>query len=411
MYSSSPSDGTTPVLARRLNLSLLTLYGLGTTIGAGIYALMGEVAARSGMAAPLSFLIAGLIATLSALSFAEMAARHPRSAGPALYVAIAFGNRSFAFVVGMLVVSAGCISAAAITNAFVGYLMALASIDRTLAITAIVGLMAAVAAWGILESVAAAALVTVIEIGGVVAVLLAAGHGGLDTAPAHELFVPADATQMIGVFGGALLAFYAFIGFEDMVSVAEEVLDVRRTMPRAIVLTLVVTAALYVALAAAAVRTVPPTELAASSAPLLLVYERAGGPYPAAVGLTAVIAMLNGALIQMIMASRVLYGLASEGGLPLWLAAVHPHTRTPLRATAVVAAVILALALGFRLAPLAEATSVTTLLVFTAVNAAAYRIKRREPEAPGALAVPLSLPAIAFGLNLLVLGFAVWRLF
>jgi len=387
------------------------LYGLGTTIGAGIYALMGEVAARAGMAAPLSFLLAALVATLSALSFAELAARYPRSAGEALYVAIAFGSQPLALVIGALVVAAGCISAAAITNGFVGYLTALVAIDRAAAIIVVVGLLAAVAAWGILESVLVAALVTVVEIGGVVAVLLAAGDGLVDLMPIRALLSPVDNAQAVGVLAGGLLAFYAFIGFEDMVNVAEEVIDVRRTMPRAIVLTLVVTTALYVALAAASVVTVAPTELATSRAPLLLVYERAGGPYPAAVGLTAIVAMLNGALIQMIMASRVLYGLASQGNLPSWLAAVSPRTRTPLRATVVVAALILALALGFRLAPLAEATSVTTLLVFTGVSAAAYRIKRRQPDAPGALAIPPFIPAVACGLNGLVLAFAVSRLF
>lgn len=407
----SPTGDPAATLARRLNVPLLTLYGLGTTVGAGIYALMGEVAARAGMATPLSFFLAALIATLSALSFAEMGARYPRSAGEALYVSVAFGSRRLALFIGMLVVVAGCVSAAAIANGFVNYLTALAAWDRTAAIVAIVGLLGAIAAWGILESVAVAAVVTVIEIGGIVAVLLAALHGLAELPPARELIVAPDATGIAGMLGGALLAFYAFIGFEDMVNVAEEVVDVRNTLPRSIVLTLVITAVLYLALAAAAVLTVPPDELAASGAPLMLVYDRAGGPYPAALGLIAIVAMLNGALIQVIMASRVLYGLASEGSLPGWLAAVAPRTRTPLRATVSVTGVVLALALGFRLAPLAEATSLTTLVVFTAVNAAAFRIKRREPKAPGALGLPAFLPATAVALNLLALGFAASRFF
>jgi len=400
-----------PTLARRLDLTLLTLYGLGTTVGAGIYALMGEVAARAGMATPLAFFLAALIATLSALSFAEMGARYPRSAGEAVYVAVAFGSRRLALLIGMLVVAAGCVSAAAIANGFAGYVTALAAWDRTVAIVAVVGLLGAIAAWGILESVAAAALITVIEIGGIVAVLLAAWHGLADAPPVSELMVPPDAPGITGVLGGALLAFYAFIGFEDMVNVAEEVVDVRRTLPRSIVLTLLITAVLYLALATASVLTVHPDELAASGAPLMLVYERAGGPYPAGLGLIAVLAMVNGALIQVIMASRVLYGLGSAGSLPSWLAAVNRRTRTPLRATASVTAVVLALAVGFRLAPLAEVTSVTTLIVFTAVNAATFRVKRREPAAPGALRLPASLPATAVVLNLLVLGFAASRFF
>jgi amino acid transporter len=195
------------------------------------------------------------------------------------------------------------------------------------------------------------------------------------------------------VLGAALLAFYAFLGFEDMVNVAEEVRDVRRTLPLAIGLTLAGTVLLYVLLASVAVLSTDPAALAASDAPLAVVvrHEPAAAT---AISLIGVIAMVNGALIQVIMASRVLYGMASQRGSRSALARIHPKTRTPIRATVLVAGGVLLLALLFPLGKLAEATSVTTLLVFALVNAALLRVKRDPQQAPPAISVPGWLPVV-----------------
>ena len=392
------SDPNHPALSRRLNLPLLVFYGLGTTIGAGIFVLVGRVAGRAGMAAPVSFLAASLLAAFTAFSFAELVARYPRSAGEAIYVREGFRSHRLALIVGLMVALSGMVSSAAIVNGSVGYLQEFLAMPRGAGIILILALLTALALWGIGESVTAAAIFTVLEIGGLLLVIWAA-KGSLAELPARgaELIPPADAGTWIGITAGAMLAFYAFLGFEDLVNVAEETRDVTRTMPAAILLTLGVTTILYVLVATVSVLTVTPDELAQSGAPLAFVYERAtGGPSGIISGI-AVFAVLNGALIQMIMASRVIYGLADQGELPAGLARVNARTHTPVLATILVAAIILVLALFFPLDILAETTSVIVLIVFATVNLALILIKRRGAAAPkGVRTYPVWIPAIGF---------------
>jgi amino acid transporter len=225
-----------------------------------------------------------------------------------------------------------------------------------------------------------------------------------------ELVPPLDAALWAGVLAGSFLAFYAFIGFEDMVNVAEEVKDVTRTLPRAIVLTLAITTLLYVALAVVAVRALPVAELAASEAPLALIYERSTGSAPVAIGAIALIATVNGALIQVIMASRVLYGLAAQGLLPATLGRVNRLTRTPLIATALITALVLVLAIALPITPLAQAASAITLSIFALVNLALWRVKRRDPQPLGILVIPSWVPVFGFLTSAGFLAAAVFHL-
>ena len=397
-------------LDRNLSLPLVVLYGLGTTVGAGIYALIGVVSARAGMYAALAFLVASLLAAATALSFAELCARFPRSAGEAEYVQQGLGIPSLAVAVGLLVVMAGSVSSAALANGFVGYFGVFADTGRGLTIVLLTVALGLVAAWGIRFSVAMAGAITLLEIGGLVVVVWAA-RGSLGDLPERwpELLPPWDPTIWSGIIGAALLAFYAYLGFEDMVNVAEEVRDVRRNLPLAIILTLLVTTLLYIVTAVAAVLAVPPVELSGSDAPLVLVYERASDRSGAFIGVVGVLAMLNGALIQVIMASRVLYGLADRGALPSQLARIHPRTRTPVVATALVTFVIMGLAVGFSLAPLAEATSVITLVIFSLVNLSLWRVKRREPHPLNIQVYPRWVPVLGFLVSSGVLVFQSFR--
>lgn len=384
-------------LRRSISLPLLVLYGLGTTIGAGIYALMGAVAGAAGMHAWLAFATASLLVAASAASFAELAARYPRSAGEAVYVREGLGSSGLATAVGLLVVLAGCVSSATIANAFVGYLGAVVEVPRALGIAVFVGLLGGIAFWGVRESVWVAAVVTLLEVAGLVLVVIFAADALADLPRrAAELAPPSQGGAWYGIFAASFLAFYAFIGFEDMVNMAEEVRDVRRTLPLAIFVTLAVTTLLYVLLALVAVLSVAPAELAASDAPLVSIYERVGGPFPDALAAIGVIAMGNGALIQLIMASRVLYGLADQGALPRVLGRVHSRTRTPHWATAAGAGLVLVLALGFPLASLAHATSVITLVVFGLVNLALLRLQARVPLPAGVRGAPRAVPVLGF---------------
>jgi amino acid transporter len=405
---SEPAAPAHPQLKRGLSLPLLTLYGLGTTLGAGIYVLIGEVAGVAGMLAPISFIVASLLAAASAFSFAELSARYPQSAGEAIYVYNGLGSRGLALAVGLLVILAGTVSSAAIVNGFVGYLHEFVDVPGWLAITLLVLAFGAIAAWGIVESVTAAALFTLLEMAGLALVIWVARDSFADLPTRGAELIPAwGAAAPIAILSGAVLAFYAFIGFEDMVNVAEEVKQVSRNLPRAIILTLVVTTVFYLALSLAAVLTVPPDELQASKAPLALVYERSTGGAATIITLIGLVAIVNGALIQIVMGSRVLYGLANRGWLPARLGRVNRRTKTPLFATALVTGSVLIFALWLPLVTLAQATSLVALIIFALVNLALFRVKlRHEPAPAGAMQTPFWLPPVGFVFSA---GFAAYQ--
>lgn len=397
---------TSPQLRRALSLPLITLYGLGTIIGAGIYVLTGKVAGAAGMHAPLSFALAGVVALFTALSFAELAARYPKSAGEALYVHEGFGRRRLSLAVGLALATAGAVSSATLANGFVGYLHLFVATPRWAIIGALVLALGLLAAWGVFESVLVATVTTLIEAAGLL-LIIAVASPSLAELPAQlpQLLPPTPLTSWSGILLGAFLAFYAFLGFEDMVTMAEEVREPRRNLPLAILLATGGATLLYMLIALVAVLSVPPAELARSEAPLAVIYERATGSSPWFIGLIGLVAVVNGALIQIIMGSRILYGMAREGWLPSALGRVHPRTQTPLATTALMASAVLLLALWLPLVTLAKATSAILLAVFTLVNLALVRIKRRAPAAEGALALPLWAPVVAFVLTLAILGF------
>ena len=223
-----------PVLVRSLNLPLAVLFGLGVTIGAGIYVLIGATAGRAGMHAPLSFLLAALVMAPTAASFAEFASRMPVSAGEAAYVRAGFGSERLALLIGLMVIAVGVISAAAIAKGSAGYVREFVDLPTSVIITAVVLLMGAVAAWGILQSVAIAGLMTLIEVGGLLVIIFF----GATTSPdliTHlpEIWIGLDSFAAVtGVLSASLLAFFAFIGFEGLANIAEEVKDPQRTLPQ-----------------------------------------------------------------------------------------------------------------------------------------------------------------------------------
>ncbi len=397
-----------PTLKRTLTLPHMILYGLGTTIGAGIYALIGDIASIAGYLAPASFLVASLLASLTALSFAELSGRYPKAAGSALYTQQAFSSPKLAVIIGLMVCLAGIVSAAALINGFIGYLREYIDTDRWLLIVAITLVITAIAIWGIAESVTMAAIITCIEIAGLLTIVYVSREA-LGQLPARlpELIPSADKASWLAISGGAILAFYAFIGFEDMVEVAEEVKDVKRTLPLAILITIVFTTLLYMSIMLAAVLALGPERLAASDAPLSLLYETQSGQKADAINIIGMIAIINGAIIQIIMSSRILYGLSSRGQLPQILGKIHTRTQTPVIATILVSSIILVLALAGRLAVLAEMTSLIVLLTFSVVNLSLWRIKRKIPKVEGVLCVPSFLPLVGF---IVCIGFVIVEL-
>jgi APA family basic amino acid/polyamine antiporter len=386
---------TAPGLKRTLSLGHATLYGLGVTIGAGIYVLIGEAAAHSAMYAPAAFAIAALLMAFTAGSFAELVSRAPVAAGEAAYVALAFRSDRLARFVGLFVVGIAVISAAAISVGAAGYIAVFVPLPAILLIAAVVLAMGGIAAWGIKESISFVALMTLIEVGGLVVVILAGMlflPGLFSRLP--EMVPPLQTPGIVGsILSTTLLAVFAFIGFESLANVAEEVEDPARTIPWAIFLTLILATLLYMLVVWIALLAVPAPELIRSNAPLALVFERLTGLSPRFMSAVAIVATLNGIVIQIILASRVLYGLGRQGQLPAVFADVNPKTRTPLFATTITAALVLLFALFLPLHDLADLTARLTLLVFAVVNLSLVRIKLRgDPPPEGAFVAPTWLP-------------------
>ena len=369
-------------LKRAVSLPMMVLYGLGTILGAGIYVLTGVVTDRAGSFAPLSFMLAAIVAAPTAIAYAELSSRFPRSAGEAVYIDAAFSNDFITRFTGLGVAAIGIVSAATITRGFVGYLDVFVVLPDPVVIIAVVIVLGALAIRGILASVLAAAVVTMIELVGLLMVN-GVGFSAAMNAPAIPLWPTGDWLPWSGVLAGAFLAFYAFIGFEDMVNIAEETHDASNSLPKAIIIALAICCVLYGLTAFVATRSVPIEELAMSAAPMALVIERNSTMSPLVISAISLLAVVNGALVQMIMASRVFYGMARMKQIPAWLGEVNERTQTPILATLVTVALVMGLALFFELTVLAEITSSMTLLIFAGVNLALIVVKRRQPETDG----------------------------
>ena len=396
-------------LKRSLSLPLITFYGLGTIIGAGIYVLIGEVAGRAGMYAPFAFLLAAVVAAFSAFAYAELSARYPLSAGEAIYVKEAFHRRWLTIATGWSVVLIGTVSAAALANGFIGYLGLFVRLPDWLAISLLVVGLGLLAAWGISQSVWVATIITLVELGGLLIVLFVA-RDGLAVLPQRwgELIPPPTADVWTGIALGGFLAFYAFIGFEDMVNVAEEVKNPRRNLPLAIILALCVSTLLYMLVALTAVLALPIETLSQSTAPLATIIEYHGQRSPVSIGLISLVAVINGALIQIIMASRVMYGMARQNVAPQFFGNVNPFTRTPVRATIATTITVLVLALWLPLVTLAQITSFITLAVFALVNLALWRLKIITPKPADVVCYPLWVPVIGLFLCLSFMIAQLW---
>lgn len=383
-------------LKRRLTLPLLTLYGLGVTIGAGIYVLVGATAAEAGIYAPISFLTAAIVVAFTGFSYAELGTRYPVSAGEAAYVRHGLGSEKLALTIGLMVATSGILSSAAVSLGAAAYLQTFIQLPATLLTSIVILLVGLIAIWGIFESVTIAAIFTIIEIAGL-GLVIYFGIGGEQQilAQAASLIPPLEIGAWHGILAGSLLAFFAFVGFEDIANVAEEVKAPRTTLPRGIILTLIITAVLYFVVVSVVVLSVPMNELRASSAPLALMFENADSRISSLFLLIAVFATINGALIQVIMASRVIYGLARLKSLPGVLAYVNPVTRTPIAATVLVICIILLFAGLLPIASLAQYTSQIVLLVFAFVNLALLRLKwQRLPANTDYFSVPIWVPVL-----------------
>ena len=387
-------------LARIITMPMLLFYGLGNILGAGIYVLIAEVANTAGMYAPVSFLVALVIVAFTAMSYSELASRYPDAAGVALYVKKGLGSTNLSVIIGLTIAMAALISAATIARGFAGYLSELTPLPEWIALTGLITLLGLIAVWGIGESVAIAVILTFIEIGGLLLILWI-GLPAMPTlaARAYELIPPLEWDVWYSISLGGFLAFYAFLGFEDMVNIAEEVEAPAQAYPKAILLSLLIATLLYLSISVVSVLLLSPQQLSATEAPFATIYTEATGRDATLITLISIFAIVNGALIQIIMASRMVYGISKRGWLPSILSYVNARTKTPVVSTIIVSMITLGFALWLPLVTLANLTSFLILIVFTVVNITLIRIKLRDPAPQGVYLVPFWVPVAGVVVN------------
>jgi amino acid transporter len=358
---------------------MLLFFIIGDVLGGGIYALTGEVGGELGGAIWAAFALAGVVAAFTAASYAELVSKYPQAAGAALYVHRAFRRPLLTFLVAFAVMASGLSSAAALATAFGGdYLSEFVELPTVLVGLVVIAAISAINLRGIKESVSFNLVCTLIELGGLLLVVVIGAaflfDGGGD--PGRALEFKAGEAPVLLLLAGASLAFYALIGFEDSVNVAEETRGAHRTFPRTLFTGLAVAGAVYLLVTTVASMAVPTEKLASSDGPLLEVVTL--GPLsvePKVFSVIALFALVNGALINLIMASRLVYGMAREHVVPAALARVLPNRRTPwagIAFTATLAAVLVVLG---DLETLADTTVLLLLVVFIAVHVSVLRLR------------------------------------
>ncbi|THA76130.1 amino acid permease [Streptomyces sp. A0642] len=385
-----------PGLKKELTTWLLYFFILGDVLGAGVYVLVGEVAAEAGGAVWVPLVVALGLALLTATSYAELATKYPRAGGASHYATLAYGPFT-GFVAGFCMLAAGVVSVAALARGFAGdYLSEFVSLPLVLVVVVFLVALALLNARGISESTRANAVATVIEVGGLLLVIgLGAWivlRGGGDMGRLTDLGTVSEG-PVTAVLSGAVLAYYSFVGFETSVNVAEETRDPRRSYPRALFGALVTAGAVYVLVGAAAAAAVPTGTLARSSGPLLEVVRTAGGVPTWLFSAIALVAVANGALLTGIMSSRLAYGMARDGLLPRFLTVVLPGRRTPWAAIAATTALSLLLALTGDVSTLASTLVLLLLVVFFLVNTSLL-VLRRDPGRPGHFTAPIVVPVL-----------------
>ena len=368
-------------LKRAVTPAMLLLFVVGDMVGGGIYALVGEVGGRVGGALWSGFALALFLALFTAGSYAELVTKYPKAGGAALYVHRAFGVQIVTFLLGFAVMMSSITSAAALSRAFGGdYLSEFVDLPVILTGLAIVTVIAFINFRGIGESVKVNVACTIIELLGLLLVVaigvafLSGGDG--DPGRAFEFKEGSDSIPFL-VLAGASLAFYALIGFEDSVNLAEETQETRRAYPRAIFGGLLIGGIVYVSVAMVASMSVPTDKLAESDGPLLEVVQL--GPLAVDTKLFAAIALFslaNTILINLITASRLLYGMGQEGVVPAIFRRVHAGRRTPIAAILFSTLVAMALILTGDLEALADTTVTLLLIAFIGVNAAVLGSRR-----------------------------------
>jgi len=371
-------------LERSLGLWEVTLMSVGVILGAGVYVLIGKAAGLSGNALWLSFVLAAAVASLTGLSYAELASRFPKAGAEYVYVHHSFGE-TLAWMSGWLIIAGGIIGGTAVAMGFANYFFAL--FGTPVAITAVAALIACgvILLVGIKETAFFTILFTVIEVIGLV-IIIFIGLPYIGSVNYLEL-----AHGVKGAIEAGVLIFFSYIGFESITRLAEETREAEKNIPRAIILSIAITTVIYILVGIAAVSAVPWQELAETEAPLAFIAERVLGEKSFLVlSLIALFSTFNTVLVMLLSASRMVYGIAEQKTLPRLFLSVSKRTRTPWAAIFAVIILSMAFLLIRNLEVIANLTNFTIFVVFIMVNASVIYLRYKEPIETG-FHVPLSI--------------------
>jgi len=398
-------------LKRHMGLFHLTMYGVGLILGAGIYVLIGEAAGFAGNSMWISFLLGAIVAVFAGLSYSELSALYPKAAAEYTFVKNAFKNNFFGFIIGWLTAITSIIVAATVSLGFGGYLTQFIELPITIGAILLIVILSVVNFIGIKESAWANTIFAIITAGGLALIIFL----GFTIEPVESIDYFEAPNGFSGIILAFVLIFFAFIGFEDMANVAEEVRKPHKTIPRAIILSIVITGVIYILVSLSVVKILDWQELAASSAPLADVAHKVLGTNGSiTLSIIALFATASTVLITLVAGARILYGMAKSNSLPQFLCRVHPKTKTPWIAVIVILITSIGFAFVEDIVIIANIVVFAVVITFAAINLAVIVLRYTEPVLERPFRVPINigkfpiLPLFGFGTTVyMVLQFEV----
>jgi APA family basic amino acid/polyamine antiporter len=387
-----------------MGLFQLTMYGIGLILGAGIYVLIGEAAGIAGDAVWISFVLAAIVAVIAGLSYAELSSVFPKAAAEYTFIKNSFKSSFLGFIIGWLTAVTSIITAAVVALGFGGYLSEFIDLPIVVSAILLLGTLSIINFFGIRESSWTNIILTLVEAAGLV-IIIYIGFTFASPEPVNYFESP---TGLSGIAIAFVLIFFAFIGFEDMANVAEEVKKPSRTIPRAILISISITGVIYILVSLAAVRVVSWQDLGASAAPLAAVAERAfGAGGHVLLSSIALFATTNTVLIILIAGARILYGMASDRSLPLTLGKIHLKTKTPWIAVIGIMLASMTFAFVGDIVLVANISVFAIVITFAMVNLAVIVLRYTEPNIERPFKVPFNIGKFPI-LPLFGLGFSVY---
>jgi len=373
-------------LKREIGLFEVTMWGIGTILGAGIYVLLGEVAGITGNSAWLSFILCAGIASLTGLSYAELSSIFPKEAAEYVYLNNACRREILAFIIGWLIILTGTISVSTIALGFAGYFQGLFGPPIVPIAIVLIVILSFINFFGIKESTKLNIIFTLVEISGLTLIIVI-GAGNLGKVDLLEA-----PNGLSGILSAAALIFFAYLGFEDIVNVAEETKNPEKIIPKAIILSIIITTFLYVLVASASVSLTNWMDLSGSNAPLALAASKALGENAYLImSLIALFATSNTVLITLVVGSRMIYGMANEGALPETLARLNPKRGTPSLAVFVIMLSSIIFVFLGDVEFVANLTSFGAFLTFASVNISLIFLRYREADLKRPFKAPLNI--------------------